>query len=205
MSGIRPNRTVQAGLLMSVDRGRPEVSAIRSNRRDQPLTDLSTPPRLDLGASRWNQCIDFHCFWENYPTSDWGEPRIGSVLANVQALGWLSDNPLRSFAALWLLTVSVAESSMSRSNFSAEGGTLAIFIPTNSGWIIAADKRQSPQGVFCDGINKILMPERPPRTAIVITGYISLRDTANVPPADCANFSRARPHPSILVEPLWSS
>ena len=25
---------------MSVDRGRPEVSAIRSNRRDQPITDI---------------------------------------------------------------------------------------------------------------------------------------------------------------------
>ena len=32
-----PNRTGQAGSLMSVDRGRPEVSAIRSNRRDQPV------------------------------------------------------------------------------------------------------------------------------------------------------------------------
>jgi hypothetical protein len=40
MSVIRPNRTGRAGLLMSVDRGRPEVSAIRSTRRDQPLTDV---------------------------------------------------------------------------------------------------------------------------------------------------------------------
>jgi hypothetical protein len=39
MSAIRPNRTGRAGLLMSVDRGRPEVSGIRSTRRDQPLTD----------------------------------------------------------------------------------------------------------------------------------------------------------------------
>jgi hypothetical protein len=30
----------QADLLMSVDRGRPEVSAIRSNRREQPKSDI---------------------------------------------------------------------------------------------------------------------------------------------------------------------
>ncbi len=84
---------------------------------------------------------------------------------------------------------------MSRSDFSAEGGTLAIFIPTHSGLVIAADKRQSPQGIFCDGINKILIPERPPRTAVVITGYISLRDTANVPPAELCKFLASTPAP----------
>jgi hypothetical protein len=40
MSVIRPNRTAQAGLLMSVDRGRPEVSVIRP-RVLLKLTDLA--------------------------------------------------------------------------------------------------------------------------------------------------------------------
>jgi hypothetical protein len=41
MSGFRPNLTGQEGLLRSVDRGRPEVSAIWSKRYDQPLTDVA--------------------------------------------------------------------------------------------------------------------------------------------------------------------
>ena len=45
MSGFRPNRTGQAGLLMSVDRGRPEVSGIRSNRREQPEGDTPAGSR----------------------------------------------------------------------------------------------------------------------------------------------------------------
>jgi len=42
LSAVRPNRTGQADLLKSVDRGRPEVSATWSKRRDQPEAD-STP------------------------------------------------------------------------------------------------------------------------------------------------------------------
>jgi hypothetical protein len=41
MSGIRPNRIGQAGLLMSGDRDRPEVSAIRSSRSVQPVEDMN--------------------------------------------------------------------------------------------------------------------------------------------------------------------
>jgi hypothetical protein len=50
MSGIRPNRTGLAGLLMSVDRGRPEVSAMRSNRRDQPITDVGCGSRAAVAG-----------------------------------------------------------------------------------------------------------------------------------------------------------
>src|SRR6185437_13249107 len=71
--------------------------------------------------------------------------------------------------------------------FSGAGGTLALFVPTRSGLVIAADMRQSPHGVFCDGINKILLPSRP-RTAVVVTGNITLQDTSNVPKAELCDF-----------------
>jgi hypothetical protein len=44
VSDNRPNHTGRAGLLMSVDRGGPEVSGIWSTPCDQPLTDVG----------RWN-------------------------------------------------------------------------------------------------------------------------------------------------------
>jgi hypothetical protein len=50
MSAIRPNRISQAGLLMSGDRGRPEVCAIPSNRSDQPLTDVGYWHLVQRGA-----------------------------------------------------------------------------------------------------------------------------------------------------------
>jgi hypothetical protein len=76
--------------------------------------------------------------------------------------------------------------------YSAVGGTLAIFIPTRSGLVIAADMRTSPQGVFCDGINKILIPKRPPHTAVVVTGSATiLRDTSTIPLSElCAYIAR---------------
>ena len=76
--------------------------------------------------------------------------------------------------------------------FSSSGGTLAIFIPTNAGLVIAADRRQSPNGVFCDGINKILLPRRPARTAVVLTGpATSLSDLSKVPPNEiCAHLAQ---------------
>ncbi|MDX3970652.1 MAG: hypothetical protein QHD01_29230 [Bradyrhizobium sp.] len=71
--------------------------------------------------------------------------------------------------------------------FSGAGGTLAIFVPTSTGLVIAADMRQSPHGVFCDGINKILLPHRP-RTAVVVTGNITLQDTSNIPKAELCDY-----------------
>jgi hypothetical protein len=45
-----PIQISQAGLLMSVDRGRPEVSGIRLKRRDQPLTDVGYWHLVQRGA-----------------------------------------------------------------------------------------------------------------------------------------------------------
>jgi hypothetical protein len=80
--------------------------------------------------------------------------------------------------------------------FEPSGGTLAIFIPTNAGLVIAADMRQSPSGIFCDGINKILVPTRPARTAVVVTGpATSLRDTTNVPASELCEYLACTPAP----------
>ena len=84
---------------------------------------------------------------------------------------------------------------MSEVSFGGAGGTLAIFIPTNAGLVIAADKRQSPKGTFCDGVNKILIPDRPARTAVVITGNITLRDMPDLPPAQLCKFLAGTPAP----------
>ena len=50
MSHVGTNRTNRAGLLMSVDRGRPEVSGRQSKRRDRPKTDLPVF-RLNVSSS----------------------------------------------------------------------------------------------------------------------------------------------------------
>jgi hypothetical protein len=83
-----------------------------------------------------------------------------------------------------------------KSEYSSAGGTLAIFIPTRSGLVIAADMRQSPQGIFCDGINKILIPKRPARTAVVVTGpATSLRDTSKIPANELCAYLAQNPAP----------
>lgn len=79
--------------------------------------------------------------------------------------------------------------------FDGERGTLAIFIPTNSGWVIAADRRQSPKGIFCDGINKILLPERAEHTAVVITGNITLSNMPDLPPDELCEHLKSTPAP----------
>lgn len=72
--------------------------------------------------------------------------------------------------------------------YSAAGGTLAIFLPTRNGLVVAADKRQSPRGIFCDGTNKILVPTGIPQTIVVITGYITLQDTSKIPDAELCKY-----------------
>lgn len=74
-----------------------------------------------------------------------------------------------------------SEDAIMGSEFSSAGGTLAILIPTQSGLVVAADMRQTPKGIFCDGINKILIPKRPARTAVVVTGLATLSDMSAVP------------------------
>jgi hypothetical protein len=91
----------------------------------------------------------------------------------------------------WLLGKAMADN-----KFIGAGGTLAIFIPTNSGLMIAADMRQSPRGVFCDGINKILLPSAMKQTAVVITGYITLSDVPdNLPPSELCKHLGEHPAP----------
>ncbi len=93
------------------------------------------------------------------------------------------------------LLVALSGDTMSKASFGGAGGTLAIFIPTNAGLVIAADKRQSPKGIFCDGINKILIPHRPARTAVVITGNITLSEMPDLPPAELCKFLASTPAP----------
>ncbi len=48
--------------------------------------------------------------------------------------------------------------------------TLAVIVPARDGIVIAADSRLTFLGAPCDGAFKILIPARPARTAIVVTG-----------------------------------
>lgn len=89
----------------------------------------------------------------------------------------------------------IAGSGAPAATFEAERGTLAIFIPTSSGWVIAADRRQSPKGIFCDGVNKILLPKRPEHTAVVITGNITLSNMPDLPPAELCEHLKRTPAP----------
>jgi hypothetical protein len=50
-------------------------------------------------------------------------------------------------------TMSISASSPEAANpFSASGGTLVVAIPTSEGLVIAADRRTTPRGVYCDGV-----------------------------------------------------
>jgi hypothetical protein len=81
------------------------------------------------------------------------------------------------------------------SEYSASGGTLAIFLPTRDGLVVAADRRQTPRGIFCDGVNKILIPNGMPRTVVVITGYVSLQDTSRISDAELCKYLAETPAP----------
>jgi hypothetical protein len=80
-------------------------------------------------------------------------------------------------------------------SFSAEGGTLAVMVPTQAGLIIAADKRTTPDGIYCDGVNKILLPKKREALAVVITGLASFRDTSNIPRSELCNVLATTPAP----------
>ncbi|WFU15990.1 hypothetical protein [Bradyrhizobium sp. CB3481] len=84
---------------------------------------------------------------------------------------------------------------MSSTAFSGAGGTLAVFLPTKDGLVVAADKRQTPRGIFCDGINKILVPTGLRRTVVVVTGFISMQDTSNIPDAELCKHLAETPAP----------
>jgi hypothetical protein len=79
--------------------------------------------------------------------------------------------------------------------FSSAGGTLAVMIPTQAGLIIAADKRTTPDGIYCDGVNKILLPKKTEPIAILITGLATFRDTSNIPRSELCNVLATTPAP----------
>jgi hypothetical protein len=102
-------------------------------------------------------------------------------------------------AALITLILSLVLSGDSKmSNFSSEGGTLAIIIPTQAGLIVAADKRTTPDGIYCDGVNKILLPKTGKPMAIVITGLATFRDTSNIPRPELCKVLATTPAPVDL-------
>jgi hypothetical protein len=63
-------------------------------------------------------------------------------------------------AAITLILCIVLSGEAKLADFSSEGGTLAVIIPTQAGLIVAADKRTTPDGIYCDGVNKILLPKK---------------------------------------------
>lgn len=80
-------------------------------------------------------------------------------------------------------------------SFSPVGGTLVIVIPTQAGLIVAADKRTTPDGVYCDGVKKIIIPKQALPMAVVITGLASFRDTSNIPRSGLCNVMASTPAP----------
>jgi hypothetical protein len=73
-------------------------------------------------------------------------------------------------------------------------GTLVVVIPTSEGIVVAADKRTSPGGIYCDGVAKILISKQP-NTAVFVTGLASLRDTSSIPLQDLCRVLADTPAP----------
>lgn len=73
-------------------------------------------------------------------------------------------------------------------------GTLVVVIPTSEGFVVAADKRASPSGIYCDGVAKILIAKQP-NTAVFVTGLASLRDTSTIPLQDLCRVLADTPAP----------
>jgi hypothetical protein len=65
-------------------------------------------------------------------------------------------------------------------SLSPASGTLVIAIPTNQGLVIAADRRTTPRGIFCDGVRKILLPKTA-GSAVFVTGMATMSDVSAIP------------------------
>ena len=94
--------------------------------------------------------------------------------------------------------------------------TLAVIIPTRDGVVVAADSRLTFMGSPCDGAFKILIPARPTRTAVLVTGdsiFVQPRDSKDQNPCEwlasaprlldigsvvTAYLERGSPHPANL-------
>ncbi len=78
------------------------------------------------------------------------------------------------------------------SALSPAGGTLVLAIPTNQGLVIAADRRTTPRGIYCDGVRKILLPNIP-GVAVFITGIATMSDMSTIPDDRlCEELSKTR-------------
>jgi len=65
--------------------------------------------------------------------------------------------------------------------------TLAVVIPTRDGIVVAADSRMTFMGAHCDGAFKILIPARPTRTAVIVTGdaiFVQPQDSKDTNPCE---------------------
>jgi hypothetical protein len=80
-------------------------------------------------------------------------------------------------------------------SFSPDGGTLAVIIPTQAGLIVAADQRTTPDGIYCDGVKKIILPKEATPITVVITGLASFRDTSKIPRSELCNVMASTPAP----------
>lgn len=72
---------------------------------------------------------------------------------------------------------------------------MVVAVPTQAGLIIAADKRTTPEGIYCDGVNKILFPKKAEPIAVFVTGLNSFRDTSGIPRPELCNVLANTPAP----------
>lgn len=86
-------------------------------------------------------------------------PRSLAALRHVRSLRLLSGTWAGVFAALLAFGLTPAAHA-----------TLAVIVPARDGLVIAADSRLTFMGASCDGAFKILIPARPARTAVIVTG-----------------------------------
>lgn len=76
----------------------------------------------------------------------------------------------------------------------AATGTLVAMVPSQAGLVVAADSRATINGVACDTEYKIVVPTRPARTVISITGNGKFFRTADLNAATlCQDFAHAKP------------
>jgi hypothetical protein len=72
--------------------------------------------------------------------------------------------------------------------------TLVVFIPTNSGIVIAADSRHTIAGKFCDGETKIVVSPHSRLAAAAVTGQPEWYDRPALPGTNpCERFSKEVP------------
>ena len=79
-------------------------------------------------------------------------------------------------------------------SFSPAGGTLVLAVPTSEGLVVAADRRTTPRGIYCDGVRKILHP-KVSSSVVFITGLATLRDMSQIPDEKLCETLTTTPSP----------